>query len=64
MHGSGIRSQTALYAAAPFSKGHVDFYTFLMPLYTLSPGFDAAEVCILAGSRSRWRCFCRSTLAG
>jgi hypothetical protein len=42
MNGSGIRSLTALYVAAPFSMGYVDFYTFLMPLYALSLGFDAA----------------------
>ena len=36
MNGSGIRSLTALYVAAPLSIGYVDFYTFLMPLYALS----------------------------
>jgi MFS family permease len=49
---SGTRSLTALYVAAPFSMGYVDFYTFLMPLYALSLGFDAAEVGILVGARS------------
>ena len=49
INGSGIRSLTALYVAAPFSMGYVDFYTFLMPLYALSLGFDAAEVGILVG---------------
>ena len=52
MNGSGIPSLTALYVAAPFSMGYVDFYTFLMPLYALSLGFDAAEVGILVGARS------------
>ena len=52
MNGSGIRSLTALYVAAPFSMGYVDFYTFLMPLYALSLGFDATEVGILVGARS------------
>lgn len=52
MNGSGIRSLTALYVAAPFSMGCVDFYTFLMLLYALSLGFDAAEVGILVGARS------------
>src|SRR6478735_1193242 len=52
MSGSGVRSLTALYVAAPFSMGYVDFYTFLMPLYALSLGFDAAEVGILVGARS------------
>ena len=36
MNGSGIRSLTALYVAAPFSMGYVDFYTFLMPLFSFS----------------------------
>src|ERR1700722_9404445 len=52
MSGSGTRSLTALYVAAPFSMGYVDFYTFLMPLYALSLGFDAAQVGILVGARS------------
>jgi hypothetical protein len=52
MNGSGIRSQTALYFAAPFSVGYADFYAFLMPLYALSLGFDAAEVGILVGAGS------------
>jgi MFS family permease len=51
MNGSGIRSLTALYVAAPLSMGYVDCYTFLMPLYALSPGFDA-DVGILVGARS------------
>jgi hypothetical protein len=33
MNRSGTQSLTALYIAAPFSMGYVDFYTFLMPLY-------------------------------
>src|SRR3954452_17919075 len=52
MNGSSTRPLTALYVAAPFSMGYVDFYTFLMPLYALSLGFDAAEVGILVGARS------------
>src|SRR5690348_4121659 len=52
MNRSDTRSMTALYVAAPFSMGFVDFYTFLMPLYALSLGFDAAEVGILVGARS------------
>jgi len=52
MKESAPRSLTALYVAAPFSMGYVDFYTFLMPLYALSLGFDAAEVGILVGARS------------
>jgi MFS family permease len=52
MNGSCTRPLTALYVAGPFSMGYVDFYTFLMPLYALSLGFDAAEVGILVGGRS------------
>jgi MFS family permease len=52
MKGSGIRPLTALYVAGPFSMGYLDFYTFLMPLYALSLGFDAAQVGILVGARS------------
>src|SRR4029077_6807804 len=52
MNRSGTQSLTALYVAAPFSMGYVDFYTFLMPLYALSLGFDATEVGILVGARS------------
>src|SRR5690349_21235576 len=52
MNGSGTRPLTALYVAAPFSMGYVDCYPFLMPLYALSLGFDAAEVGILVGARS------------
>src|SRR5215475_10006492 len=52
MKGSSSRPLTALYVAGPFSMGYVDFYTFLMPLYALSLGFDAAEVGILVGARS------------
>ena len=32
--------------------GYVDFYTFLIPLYALSLGFDASEIGILVGARS------------
>jgi MFS family permease len=42
----------SLYLAAPFSMGYVDFFTFLIPLYGLSLGFDAAQVGILVGARS------------
>ena len=52
MTGSSARPLTALYVAGPFSMGYVDFYTFLMPLYALSLGFDAGEVGILVGARS------------
>jgi MFS family permease len=42
----------SLYVAGPFSMGYVDFFTFLIPLYGLSLGFDAAEIGILVGARS------------
>lgn len=43
---------TSLYVAGPLSMGYVDFYTFLIPLYALSLGFDASEIGILVGARS------------
>jgi hypothetical protein len=52
MNASRSRSLTSLYVAGPFSMGYVDFYTFLIPLYGLSLGFDASEVGILVGARS------------
>jgi MFS family permease len=52
MNDSGRRPLTPLYAAGPFSMGYVDFYTFLIPLYALSLGFDATEIGILVGARS------------
>jgi MFS family permease len=42
----------SLYVAGPLSMGYVDFYTFLIPLYGLSLGFDASEIGILVGARS------------
>jgi MFS family permease len=52
MDGLKPRKLTALYVSGPFSMGYVDFYTFLMPLYALSLGFDAAAVGVLVGARS------------
>jgi MFS family permease len=52
MNAPRSRSLASLYVAGPFSMGYVDFYTFLIPLYGLSLGFDASEVGILAGARS------------
>jgi predicted MFS family arabinose efflux permease len=46
------RPLASLYVAGPFSMGYVDFYTFLIPLYGLSLGLDAAEIGILVGARS------------
>jgi hypothetical protein len=43
---------TPLHVAGPFSMGYVDFYTFLIPFYGLSLGFDASEIGILVGARS------------
>ena len=52
MNESRPRSLASLYLAGPFSMGYVDFYTFLIPLYGLSLGLDAAEIGILVGARS------------
>src|SRR5262249_38742339 len=52
MNSTRPRSLASLYVAGPFSMGYVDFYTFLIPLYGLSLGFDASEVGILVGARS------------
>src|SRR5712671_6614944 len=52
MNAPRSRSLASLYVAVPFSMGYVDFYTFLIPLYGLSLGFDASEVGILVGTRS------------
>ena len=46
------RPPASLYVAGPFSMGYVDFFTFLIPLYGLSLGFDAVEIGILVGARS------------
>jgi MFS family permease len=43
---------TSLYVAGPLSMGYVDFYTFVIPIYALSLGFDASEIGILVGARS------------
>jgi MFS family permease len=43
---------TSLYVAGPLSMGYVDFYTFVIPLYGLSLGFDASEIGVLVGARS------------
>src|SRR5437763_14034336 len=52
MNGSRSPSLTSLYITGPFSMGYVDFYTFLIPLYALSLGFDASVIGILVGARS------------
>src|SRR6516162_3760068 len=52
MSGSRPRPPASLYVAGPFSMGYIDFFTFLIPLYGLSLGLDAAEIGILVGARS------------
>lgn len=52
MEASRPHPLTSLYVAGPLSMGYVDFYTFLIPLYALSLGLDAAEIGILVGARS------------
>ncbi|MGE3783689.1 MAG: hypothetical protein AB7H71_13215, partial [Alphaproteobacteria bacterium] len=49
---SSARPPASLYVAGPFSMGYVDFFTFLIPLYGLSLGLDAAQIGILVGARS------------
>jgi MFS family permease len=49
---SGANPPASLYLAAPFSMGYVDFFTFLIPIYGLSLGFDAEQIGILVGARS------------
>src|SRR5438270_11427910 len=52
MNASRSSPLASLYVAGPLSMGYVDFYTFLIPLYGLSLGFDASEIGILVGARS------------
>jgi MFS family permease len=52
MNPSRTSPLTSLYVAGPLSMGYVDFYTFLIPLYALSLGFDASEIGVLVGARS------------
>ena len=52
MNTAPSRPPASLYVAGPFSMGYLDFFTFLIPLYGLSLGFDAAEIGILVGARS------------
>src|ERR1700676_4067086 len=52
MNPSRTSPLTSLYVAGPLSMGYFDFYTFLIPLYALSLGFDASEIGILVGARS------------
>src|SRR6185312_12288974 len=52
MNASRPRSLASLYIAGPLSMGYADFYTFVIPLYGLSLGFDASQIGILVGARS------------
>jgi MFS family permease len=52
MNTARARPPASLYVAGPFSMGYVDFFTFLIPLYGLTLGFDAVEIGILVGARS------------
>src|SRR5438067_1702164 len=52
MNTAPSRPPASLYVAGPFSMGYVDFFTFLIPLYGLSLGFNAVEIGILVGARS------------
>jgi len=52
MNTARLKPPASLYVAGPFSMGYVDFFTFLIPLYGLSLGFDAVEIGILVGARS------------
>lgn len=49
---SAAKPPASLFVAAPFSIGYVDFFTFLIPLYGLSLGFDAEQIGLLVGARS------------
>ena len=52
MNAASSRPPASLYVAGSFSMGYIDFFTFLIPLYGLSLGFDASEIGILVGARS------------
>jgi MFS family permease len=47
-----LRDAATLYVVGLFAMGYTDFYIFLIPLYGLSLGMDAAEVGLLVGARS------------
>jgi MFS family permease len=48
----GLQNAAAIYIAGLFSMGYVDFYMFLIPLYGLSLGMNAAQIGALVGARS------------
>src|SRR5262245_35585712 len=52
MNTPSSRPPASLYVAGPLSMGYVDFFTFLIPLYGLSLGLDAAQIGVLVGARS------------
>jgi MFS family permease len=47
-----LHNPGALYVTGLFAMGYTDFYIFLIPLYGLSLGFDAAQIGMLVGGRS------------
>ncbi|MBV9828683.1 MAG: MFS transporter [Alphaproteobacteria bacterium] len=49
---AGLQNAASIYVAGLFSMGYVDFYIFLIPLYGLSLGMNAAEIGALVGARS------------
>ena len=51
MPAAGDRPPPSLHLAGPFSKGYVDFFTFLMPLNGLSLRLDVSEIGVLVGTR-------------
>jgi MFS family permease len=49
---AALKHPAPLYVVGLFSMGYVDFYIFLMPLYCLSLGMNAAEIGMIVGARS------------
>jgi MFS family permease len=49
---AALTCPASLYGVGLFAMGYADLYIFLMPLYCLSLGMDAAEVGIIVGARS------------
>ena len=49
---AGLSNPAPIYVVGLFGMGYTDFYIFLIPLYGLSLGMNAAEVGMLVGGRS------------
>src|SRR5580698_6623678 len=49
---AALNNPIPLYVVGLFSRGYVDFYIFLMPLYCLSLGMNAGEIGMIVGARS------------